>query len=82
MITTVTQKSMVTIPAEIGRQYGIEPGYRLEWLASETEGEIRVRVVPPRAQLAKRLLGAGRKYSPKTDSVAQLVKERKQSNRY
>ena len=77
MITTVTQKNMVTIPAELGRHFGIEPGYRLEWATvSGRPDEIRVRVIPKRSQMAERLLGRGRKYAPTRDAVGELVRER------
>lgn len=76
MITTVTQKNMVTIPAEVGRRLGIKPGYRLDWQPVEGKDEILVRVIPDRAELARRLLGAGRRFSPERDAVAELVDER------
>lgn len=76
MVTTVTQKNMVTIPAEIGRKLGIKPGWKLDWQAVEGKDEILVRVIPGRGELARRLLGAGRKFSPDRDSVAELVAER------
>jgi len=31
MITTVTQKNMVTIPAEVRGKLGIKPGWRPDW---------------------------------------------------
>ena len=76
MITTVTQKNMVTIPAELSRQMGIVPGFRLDWRPGENQDEIRVRVLPTRAILARRLLGAGKRYSPERNAVAELVEER------
>lgn len=76
MITTVTQKNMVTIPAEVGRRYGIRPGYRLDWQPVAGTDEILVRVIPDRQELARRLLGAGRRFSPERDAVAELVAER------
>jgi AbrB family looped-hinge helix DNA binding protein len=76
MITTVTQKNMITIPAEIARQLGIKPGYRLDWQIIEGKDEIIVRIIPDRGELARRMLGAGRKFSPKRDSVKELVAER------
>ena len=76
MITTVTQKNMVTIPAELSRQLGIVPGYRLEWQAGPGEDEVRVRVIPTRGLLARRLMGAGKRYAPRRDAVAELVAER------
>lgn len=76
MITTVTRKNMVTIPAEIRRRFGIKPGYRLEWQPVERTDEILVRIIPDRAELARRLLGAGRQFSPERDAVAELIAER------
>ena len=76
MMTTVTQKNMITIPAEVGRRFGIKPGYRLDWQPVEGKDEILVRVIPDRSELARRLLGAGRRFSPERDAVAELVDER------
>src|SRR3954447_22313313 len=76
MITTVTQKNMITIPAEVARRYGIKPGYRLDWQPMDGEDEILVRVIPDRGELARRLLGAGRRFSPERDAVAELIAER------
>lgn len=75
MITTITQKNMVTVPAKIAQQYGIKPGYRLEWIAMD-DGQILVRVIPDRRELSRRMLGKGRALAPKRDAVAELVEER------
>lgn len=75
MITTVTQKNMVTVPAKIAQQYGIKPGYRLEWIAMD-DGQILVRVIPDRRELSRRMLGKGRALAPERDAVADLVEER------
>lgn len=76
MITTITQKNMVTIPAEVVRQFGIKPGWRLDWQPVEGKEEIVVRLIPDRGELARRLLGAGKQFSPQRDSVAELLAER------
>lgn len=76
MIPTVTQKNMVTIPAEVGRKLGIKPGWKLDWLSVEGREEILVRVLPDRAERARRLLGASRQFSLQRDAVAELVAER------
>ncbi len=75
MITTITQKNMVTVPAKIAQQYGIKPGYRLEWIAVDDE-QILVRVIPNRRELSRRMLGKGRALAPERDAVAELVEER------
>ena len=76
MVTTVTQKNMVSIPDEVGRKLGIKPGWRLDWQPVEGRDEILVRVIPDRGERARRLLGAGRKHSPNRDAVSELVAER------
>lgn len=76
MITTVTQKNMITIPAEVGRHYGIKPGYRLDWQVMDGTDEILVRVIPDRTEMARRLLGKGRHFSPDRNAVQELVEER------
>lgn len=76
MITTITQKNMVTIPADLARRFGIKPGWKLDWQAVDGKDEIVVRVIADRAELARRLLGAGKKFSPQRDGVAELVAER------
>ncbi len=76
MVTTVTEKNTVTIPSEVGRKLGIRPGWRLDWQPVEGRDEILVRVIPDRGEMARRLIGAGRRFSPERDSVAELVAER------
>ena len=76
MITTVTQKNMVTIPAEVARRFGIKPGWKLDWQPVEGKNEIIVRVIPDRGERARQLLGTGRKFSPDRDAVAELIDER------
>lgn len=67
---------MITIPAEVGRIFGIKPGWKLEWQPLEGTDEILVRVIPDRGELARRLVGTGKKYSPERDAVAELIAER------
>lgn len=77
MITTVTQKNMVTIPAAITRKFSISPGCRMDWEpVAGCPDQIQVKVIPKRGDLARRLKGAGKAYSPERDAVAELVRER------
>jgi AbrB family looped-hinge helix DNA binding protein len=76
MITTVTSRNRVIIPAEIARRSGIKPGSRLDWEPVEGKEEILVRVISDRGELAHRLLGAGREFALERDAVAELVEER------
>lgn len=79
MITTVTGKNMISIPAAIGRQLGIKAGYRLDWqLPADAVDTLSVRVIPDRAALAARLLGSGRRAASKRKLVEELVREREE----
>ena len=48
MITTITGKNQVTIPAELARREGLRPGTRLEWRATERPHILEVRVLRAR----------------------------------
>ena len=50
--------------------------YPQEWQPVEGKEEIPVRVIPYRGELARRLLGAGRRFAPERDAVAELIQER------
>ncbi len=50
MITTVTGKNQITIPAELARELDIAPGTRLDWAKGET-GVLIVKIIPNRAEL-------------------------------
>ncbi len=76
MITTVTQKNMITIPAEVSRRLGIRPGWKLDWQPIEGKDEILVKVIPDRSILARRLCGLGANLSPEHDVIAELDLER------
>jgi AbrB family looped-hinge helix DNA binding protein len=47
MITTVTGKNQVTIPAKLAHQLDIQPGTRLDW-AIGPDGVLIVRPLPKR----------------------------------
>ena len=46
------------------------------WQPVEGNEEIPVHVIPDRGELARQLLGAGRKFAPERDAVAELIQER------
>jgi hypothetical protein len=55
MITTVTTKNIISIPAAVGRRLGIKPGYRLDWqIPPESADALSARVIPDRATLSAR----------------------------
>ena len=76
MITTVTGKNQVTIPAELARELDIKAGTRLEW-SKDRNGELRVRPLPRRGDLARRLSGIGRGWlAAGADPIGDLIRDR------
>ncbi|MEI6676482.1 MAG: AbrB/MazE/SpoVT family DNA-binding domain-containing protein [Verrucomicrobiota bacterium] len=82
MITTLTGKNQITIPAAFAARYRMQRGTRIEWIAGAAPDEFQCRVVPDPATLARELYGAGRKYlqSGTQDPVAELIAERAQDD--
>ena len=81
MTTIVTDSNQVSIPAEIVRDFEIHPGTRLEW-AKTGEGAITVTPLPSHGDLARQLLGAGRRWlKPGADPVGDLIREREQDDK-
>ena len=76
MITTVTGKNQITIPAKLASQLDIQPGTRLDWSVG-SDGVLIARPLPGRSELARRAAGMGRPWLPAgADPVADLVNER------
>ena len=76
MITTITGKNQITLPAELVRALGLEPGMRLDW-ALGPDRTLIATPKPSRAQLIDELMGSGRKYlRPGDDPIADLIAER------
>ncbi len=76
MITTVTGKNQITIPAKIVRALDIRSGARLDWDIDENS-RLVVRLLPRRGQLARQAAGMGAAWLPAdTDPVADLIHER------
>lgn len=70
---------MVSIPRAIAAAYGIEPGWKLEWIPGDEPDQLTVRCIPGRGRRAERLYGAGRTMAG--DGVAGLVAEREREER-
>ncbi len=76
MITTVTGKNQVTIPVELARECNIKAGTQLDWSRGD-DGCLRVKPLPSRGELARRLAGIGREWlKPGDDPIADLIHER------
>lgn len=82
MVTVVTGKNQVTIPVQVANAAGIHRGSQLEWSFDTKRKQLCLKVLPGRGELARRLLGAGRKYlKPGDDPVAELIAGREQDDR-
>jgi AbrB family looped-hinge helix DNA binding protein len=76
MITTVTGKNQVTIPAALARKLKIEPGQRIDWQIGP-DGVLIARLLPKRGDLARQAAGMGRAWLDEAeDPVADLIAER------
>jgi bifunctional DNA-binding transcriptional regulator/antitoxin component of YhaV-PrlF toxin-antitoxin module len=79
MRTTLTGKNQVTIPAELVREMGLEPGTKLEWLKGDLPGVIIIKVEPSIRQLLAEVRAIGTEHkrkNPGLDIVAELIAER------
>lgn len=82
MITRVTGKNQVTVPAEIAGKAGLKPGSRLEWRLTDRKDILEVRVLPDRASVAQALRGRGKKSMKRHGSpVDRLIAERSLEDR-
>lgn len=76
MITTVTGKNQVTIPAELARECNIKAGTQLDW-SKDDDGTLRVKPLPSRGERARGLAGVGRQWLKSGDDpIADLIRER------
>lgn len=76
MITTITGKNQVPIPAKIARELELRTGHRLDWHVSP-DGSLVARSLPSKAELSRRLHARGRRYlSGGDDPIRDLIRER------
>lgn len=81
MITRVTGRNQVTIPAEIAKMADIHAGTRLEWRPTDREHVLEVHVLSDQATLAAQLRGRGRRFMKAgADPVANLMREREEED--
>ena len=81
MITTITGKNQVTIPAELARKEGMRPGTRLDWRLTDRAHVLEVRVLPDPASLAASLRGRGNRSRRSAGSpVERLARQRQEED--
>lgn len=77
MITTVTGKNQITIPAAIANHIGLKSGSRIDWQLGPRADEIRCTVLPEPSVIAASLRGAGKRFlKPGQEPGAALLAER------
>lgn len=59
MISTLTGKNQVTVPAELARELRLMPGTRLDWAAGESPNTILIRILPSKRQVLDRIQELG-----------------------
>ena len=69
MITTVTGKNQVTIPAKLAREMKISPGTELDWARGQSPNTIRIRVKPSRADNVWQIRELGAPYRAKAKEM-------------
>jgi len=80
VISIVTGKNQLTLPAKLARLLDIHPGSRIQWEVG-AEGTLVLRPLPSRSELAARARGMGMAWLKEGDSpVAELLKERMQDD--
>ena len=80
MVTTVTGKNQVTVPAAVAESAGIRPGTRLDW--RHTEGDVlHVRILPTPARIAASLRGRGKRFLREgANPIDELMRERERDD--
>ena len=82
MITTITGKNQVTVPAALAVQAAVHSGTRLDWELAEGRDMFVVHILPDPATVASSLRGRGRKYRRGgASAVRKLVRERAREDR-
>jgi len=72
---------MTSIPVSISRSIGIRPGWKLDWNLGNRPDELLVKVIPDRAEQARRLFGQGKERGTGRGAVADLIRDREAEDR-
>jgi bifunctional DNA-binding transcriptional regulator/antitoxin component of YhaV-PrlF toxin-antitoxin module len=75
MISTLTGKNQVTVPAELARELSLEPGTRLDWTAGATPDTIHIRILPSKRQVLDRVQELGTRIKNR-NLIDELIEER------
>jgi len=69
MVTTVTGKNQITIPATLARELKITIGTRLEWSKGKDADTVRLRITPSADNRVRELRDLGTPYRAKAKKI-------------
>lgn len=76
MTTTITGKNQITLPAALVKDLDLRPGVQIEW-SKNKKGDLVGRRKLTRGELARKLIGCGKKYLPPGESAVEgLLRDR------
>ena len=82
MITSLTGKNQVTVPAEIAHKLGLLPGAQLDWAIGEQPNKIVITIKPTRKQMLERIREIAQKHArPGQYPVGDLIRAREEEDR-
>lgn len=82
MITTVTGKNQISIPAEVAQANDIRPGCRFEWEQGPRPNTLVITIHPDPSSVARSLRGRGRAFlKPGQSAVEDLIQTRRAEDR-
>ena len=79
MTTTITGKNQVTLPAELVRELGWQPGTRLDWQKLD-DNALVARPLPSRGEILRKAMGLARA-RPGSDPIAELQRMQEEEDR-
>ena len=81
MNSDVQSGNLVPLPSEMAWEFGLHEGSRVEWVRTE-EGAWTLRPETTRVEIARSLLGAGKKYlKPGESGVENFLRWREEERR-
>lgn len=80
MVTRVTGKNQVTIPAALARELGIVPGTKLDWRKGAAANTISIRVKPSVDAILREIQELGAPYRVKAKEMLEDLQRRREED--
>lgn len=81
MVTTVTGKNQITIPATLARELKITTGTRLEWSKGEGTDIVHLRIKPSADSRVRELRDLGTPYRAKAKKLHADLRQMREEDR-